>query len=172
MSCPLDRVWRRKSKHKLCHIPPPSVLRSSTRTPLSAPSACSAHAVSTEKTPLSGKSCHAGIDAGYFTSRIVMPDYTASREKACQTIVFMEFSGLTWPIGKDGAEDGNRTRVVSLGSFCSTIELPPHRCRHYSLLHACRRFFCAVHSLHSRCGDGLLIFLQHAGFPVRLVMSR
>ena len=29
-----------------------------------------------------------------------------------------------------GAGEGNRTLVVSLGSFCSTIELHPHRVRH------------------------------------------
>lgn len=38
-----------------------------------------------------------------------MPDYTTSREKACQTIVFMEFSGLTWPIGKDGWSGGRES---------------------------------------------------------------
>lgn len=27
---------------------------------------------------------------------------------------------------EDGAGEGNRTPVVSLGSFCSTIELHPH----------------------------------------------
>jgi hypothetical protein len=32
----------------------------------------------------------------------------------------------TFGEGGDGAGEGNRTLVVSLGSFCSTIELHPH----------------------------------------------
>src|SRR6187397_950606 len=34
-------------------------------------------------------------------------------------------SAFGWNVGQTGAGEGNRTLVVSLGSFCSTIELHP-----------------------------------------------
>jgi hypothetical protein len=40
-----------------------------------------------------------------------------------------------------GAGEGNRTLVVSLGSFCSTIELHPHH-PHSTRVLVCLKYFC------------------------------
>ena len=76
-------------------------------------------------------------------------------------------------MARDGAGEGNRTLVVSLGSFCSTIELHPHF-RRFSRLWtpAFCKAFCSARAIQavSKCHDDphpVNIDLTNVGYAVR-----
>ena len=65
------------------------------------------------------------------------------------------YVGFQLFLPKSGAGEGNRTLVVSLGSFCSTIELHPH-----------------FKGLAAYCTSGLQLVLHSATLPATMTVRR
>lgn len=71
------------------------------------------------------------------------------------------FSGLLFSVSSplDGAGEGNRTLVVSLGSFCSAIELHPHGARLYDGSGSCS----ASAEVFEQCGELKAVWIVKRG---------